>query len=213
MFVCVHTVAQLRVMISCASVLHVYFSGKPRAKEMESTQVFCLPYSSSSPAALKKFSFSFCLSLYAIAVHHTQSFSACSIYNIAFSILSFEGCNLTLRSSGQAVLSVDAAIKKKTLCPGSAEFCCPHAAPPPLPAVVPVRMKALDALWSFSLSPLTSELMIALVGGGDVMLSCPLPQLHRTRVHSFSVFTPSKAESGTHSPGFHGGCLSSLILA
>lgn len=145
-----HTVAQLRVMISCASVLHVYFSGKPRAKEMESTQVFCLPYSSSSPAALKKFSFSFCLSLYAIAVHHTQSFSACSIYNIAFSILSFEGCNLTLRSSGQAVLSVDAAIKKKTLCPGSAEFCCPHAAPPPLPAVVPERMKALDALWSFS---------------------------------------------------------------
>lgn len=130
------------------------------------------------------------LSLYAIAVHHTQSFSACSIYNIAFSILSFEGCNLTLRSSGQAVLSVDAAIKKKTLCPGSAEFCCPHAAPPPLPAVVPVRMKALDALWSFSLSPLTSELMIALVGGGDVMLSCPLPQLHRTRVHGFSVFTP-----------------------
>lgn len=53
-------------------------------------------------------------------------------------------------------------------------------------------MKALDALWSFSLSPLTSELMIALVGGGDVMLSCPLPQLHRTRVQSFSVFTPSR---------------------
>lgn len=51
-------------------------------------------------------------------------------------------------------------------------------------------MKALDALWSFSLPPLTSELMIALVGGGDVMLSCPLPQLHRTRVHGFSVFTP-----------------------
>lgn len=74
-------------------------------------------------------------------------------------------------------------------------------------------MKALDALWSFSLSPLTSELMIALVGGGDVMLSCPPPQLHRTRVQSFSVFTPSKAESGTHSPGLHGGCLSSLILA
>lgn len=176
-------------MISCASVLHVYFSGKPRAKEMESTQVFCLPYSSSSPAALKKFSFSFCLSLYAIAVHHTQSFSACSIYNIAFSILSFEGCNLTLRSSGQAVLSVDAAIKKK-LC---VRVLLNSAVPmQPLPPSLQLFQRGWK-LWMLSgrsLPPLTSELMIALVGGGDIMLSCPLPQLHRTRVHSFSLFTP-----------------------
>lgn len=34
-------------------------------------------------------------------------------------------------------------------------------------------------------------LMTALaVGGEDVMLSCLLPQLHRTGIHSFAMFTP-----------------------
>lgn len=135
------------VCVLCASCL---FFRKTKSKRNGVDTSLLPPIFFFLPAALKKFSFSFCLSLYAIAVHHTQSFSACSIYNNVFSMLCFEDCNLTLRSSGQAVLSVDAAIKK-TLCSGSAEFRCPHAAPPSpslLPAVVPVRMKALDALWS-----------------------------------------------------------------
>lgn len=76
-----------------------------------------------------------------------------------------------------------------------------------VPALLPVsvRIKALP--------PLTLVLMIALtVGGTDVLLSCPLPQMNRTHTHGLP-YLPPEAENGFDSPGLHGGCLSILILA
>lgn len=89
-------------MILYVYVLTVYFSGQPRADEMDSTEVFNLFYSSIPFCSKKNSFFSSSLSL---SCFMPLLFITHIIYHLVYHLLRWD-CNLTLARSGQVLLSV-----------------------------------------------------------------------------------------------------------
>lgn len=162
---------------------------------MESTEVYC-PLCSSVfflAALKKKFASSTALpppfSLSLSSSLHEQLISITSfLCRQTYSFISLRTPWHLWRVNFRLTSCQTISSMKKSVYSSSAEYCCSHAPPPPQLFQWGWKPWMLSG---HSLPRLTLELMIALaVGGGDVMLFCPLPQLHRARFHSVAMFTP-----------------------